>query len=244
MTRRIPVIVALLAVLLTVAFWFLLYDPLRQEQVRYTGETAQLEAERSELTSRIAVLREVEQNVEDYESQLVRLAGYVPDDPAQPVALKELQRIADESGLEITEVSFADPELVPDAPETADPETVLARIPTQMRVSGAYFQVVDMLRRIEVEMGRAVKVETVTLAEDDELAFPDLTVTWTGQVYAVLPIDETAGAEEVVVEEAEEGASEGASEAPDAGEGTSDEPTASPAGDAGEPTDTTDAGTS
>lgn len=203
MTRHVPAIAVATAVVLTAAFWFLLYQPLREEQAAYIAETAQLEAERNDLQGRLLTLRDVEANLPDYESQLVRLAEYVPDTPQQPAALRELQRAADNAGVEIAEMVFGDPEAVVDAPETADPDTVMARIPTQMTVSGAYFQVVDLLRRIEVDLARAVKIDTVTMAEEAELSFPDLTVTWTGNAFAVMPVSKVSGAEDLIQQAAE-----------------------------------------
>jgi len=87
-TRRVPVIVALCALLLTVAFWYLLYQPRQQEAARYTEETAQLEGQRAQLQAEIAGLREIERNADDYRSQFERLAEYVPNSPAQPAALR------------------------------------------------------------------------------------------------------------------------------------------------------------
>jgi Tfp pilus assembly protein PilO len=180
-----------IAVLLTAAYWYLLYQPRREERQRYVEQTAQLETERSQVHAKIVRLREIEANEKDYRSQLVRLREYIPDGAAQPETLDVLQQAADNSGVEITQMTYGEPELVQDAPETNDEQTALARIPTQMTVAGGYFQVVDLLRRIEVDMTRAVKVDTVTMAEAEEL-FPTLSVTWTGNIFAVLPTAEVA----------------------------------------------------
>lgn len=192
MTQRVPLIVVACAVLLTIAFWYLLYQPQRVEQARYVDESAQLEGQRSQLQAEIAGLRDIEENDEDHRSRLMRLVEFIPEDPAQPSALRELQRASDESGVEIAELTFADPAAVPGAPETGDAETTLARIALQMTVEGGYFQVVDLLRRIEVDMARAVKIDTVAIAESVE-EFPRLSVTWTGHVFAVLPIADVTG---------------------------------------------------
>jgi len=230
MTRRIPVIVVAVALLLTVAFWFLLYKPRDAEQARYNDEAAQLESQATQLQAQITSLLEVRDNAEDYRSQLVRLAEYIPEGPAQPEALRELQRIADQSGVEIIEMTYADPEIVPDAPETGDPGTTLAAIPTQMVVEGGYFQVVDLLRRVEVDMNRAIKIETVSMDEAEE-EFPQIAVTWTGQVFALLDTEDALGADGQVVtpEQPTEAATESATEAPaddGATEGTAPDGTA------------------
>lgn len=194
MTRRAPLIALACALLLAVAFWYLLYRPRSTEQARYHEETAEIEGQRSQLQTRIASLREVEQNAGDYRSRLERLAELIPDHPAQPAALRELQRVSDESGVEITETLFADPEPVVGAPETGDAETILAQIAIQMTAEGGYFQVVDLLRRIEVDLARVIKVDSVAMAEAED-GLPRLAVTWTGQIFAVLPITDVVGEE-------------------------------------------------
>jgi len=234
MTRRIPVIVVAVALLLTVAFWFLLYKPRDDEQARYVDEAAQLRSQATQLQAQITSLLEVRDNAEDHRSRLVRLAEYIPEGPAQPEALRELQRIADQSGVEIIEMTYADPELVPEAPETGDPGTTLAAIPTQMVVEGGYFQVVDLLRRIEVDMNRAVKIDTVNMAEAEE-EFPQITVTWTGHIFALLEVEDTVGADgQVVTPQPTESATATPTEAPAdaaATEGAAPDGTAPASGD-------------
>lgn len=224
MTRRAPIIVVVCALLLTVAFWYLLYQPRREETARYTAETAQLESQRAQLQAQIAGLREIERDAEEYRSRLGRLAEFIPDDPAQPTALRELQRAADESGVDIVETTFADPEVVADAPQTGGADTTLAQIATEMTVEGGYFQVVDLLRRIEVDLARAIKIDTVAMAESEE-DFPRLSVTWTGQMFAVLPTVDVVDESGVPVQPQP---SEGATAAPTDGTTPTDGQTAAP----------------
>lgn len=219
MTRRAPLLIALAAILLTIAWWYLMYQPRRVEQAAYVDQTAQLQTERQQLQAQIVTLREVEKNQVFYRTQLERLVEYIPNDPGQPEALEALQQAADSSGVELSQMVFSDPDLVGDAPEPNEELTALARIPMQVTVDGGYFQVVDLLRRIEVDLVRAVKVSAVTMAEEAEESFPNLTVTLSGHIYAVLPVLEAAGEDiESVAPDAQpaESASEGASEQTDA----------------------------
>lgn len=237
MTRRAPILAVVAAVLLTALWWYLLYQPRRVEKAELNDETVQLENERSELQAQLVVLNEVRDDEEEYRSQLARLREYIPDETAQPDTLRALQQAADASGVEVFQTTFNEPELVEGAPETNADMTALARIPTLMTITGSYFQVVDLLRRIEVDFSRAVKVSTVTMAEETEDEFPELTVTATGHIFSVLPVLETGGDTVEIVgpdgqptespsEGASEAASEGASAAPadpqtSADEGTS-----------------------
>lgn len=220
MTRRAPILAAVAAVLLTVLWWYLLYQPRRVEEAGLVEEVAQLENERGDLQAQLVVLDEVRDNEDDYRSQLERLREYIPDHPGQPDTLKALQRAADESGVEVFQTTFSEPELVEGAPETNEELTALARIPTLMTITGSYFQAVDLLRRIEVDFTRAVKITSVTMAEETEEQFPELTVTATGHIFAVLPVLEAAGDTVEIVgpdgqptESPSEGATEAASEA-------------------------------
>lgn len=241
MTRRAPILVAVAAVLLTVLWWYLLYQPRRVEEAALIEETTQLENVRSELQAQHVVLTEVRDNEDDYRSQLARLRAYIPDEPRQPDTLKALQQAADASGVEVFQATFNEPELVEGAPETNEELTALARIPTLMTITGSYFQVVDLLRRVEVDFARAVKISTVTMAEESEEKFPELTVTATGYIFSVLPVLEAGGGSVEIVgpdgqptESPSEGISEGATEA--ASEGA----TTAPA----DPQTTADEGTS
>jgi Tfp pilus assembly protein PilO len=241
MTRRAPILIAIAAVLLTALWWYLLYQPRRVEEAALIEATTQLENERSELQAQILVLNEVRDNEEDYRSQLTRLVEYIPDETGQPDTHNALQRAADESGVEVFQTTFDQTELIEGAPETNDEKTALARIPTLMTITGGYFQVVDLLRRIEVDFTRAVKISSVTMAEEGEEKFPELTVTATGHIFSVLPVLETTGeGVEIVGPEAQsteapsDAASEGATEA--ASEGASTAPA--------DPQTTADEGTS
>jgi Tfp pilus assembly protein PilO len=219
MTRHAPLIAVAVAVLLTAAFWYVLYQPRRVEHQGYLDQTAQLENEQQEVQGRIATLREIQDNEVRYQSELERLREYIPDEPAQPETLRALQQAADSAGVEITQMTFGEPELVEGAPETNQEKTALGQIPTQMTVSGGYFQVVDLVRRIEVDMTRAVKVDTVTMTEHTEEHFPTLSVTWTGSIFAVLPVAETtdeAAATTGTPGAATEGATEAATASPSA----------------------------
>jgi Tfp pilus assembly protein PilO len=227
MTRRAPLIAVACALLLTVAFWYLMYQPRQAEQSGYRDETTQLEDQANQVRAQLATLREIERNADDYRSQFERLAQYIPDTPAQPDALRELQRASDESGVEIIETAFGDPQQVAGAPQTGNEETTLAQIPTQMTVEGGYFQVVDLLRRIEVDLARAVRIDTIAMLEAEEEKFPRLSVTWNGQIFAVLPLADVVDEGGQPIQPAETPTA-----APTAGAASPDQPTASPTGSA------------
>ena len=200
MTNRAPLIGLLIAVVLTVAFWFLLYKPASEQQAAVEAETATLQQEQSQLRTQIAMLRDVEARQVEIRAALARLEEFIPTGPAQPTAIRQFQRAADAAGTEITAITFGEP-AIPEAAadaaptDTGEPGTTLANIPVTMTIDGGYFQIVDFFRRLEVDVPRAVLVETVNVDEAPEEGFPTLATTWTGQLFAVVPIGDVAGIE-------------------------------------------------
>ena len=217
-----PIIGVLVALLLTVAFWFLLYKPADNQQAAVEAESETLASQQAQLRTQIDQLRDVEERQVEIRAALARLDEYIPTGPAQPTAIRQFQRAADAAGAEITTITFAEP-TVPTAAagtapaDTGEPGTTLANIPVTMTIEGGYFQLVDFLRRLEVDVPRAVLVESVAVAEAPDEGFPTLTTDWTGQLFAIVPagdlVDVTAGVP-----------------APGASPAASPSPTASPAG--------------
>ena len=198
-----PVIGVLVALVLTVAFWFLLYKPASDQQAAVEAEIATLEGQQRMLETQIAQLRDVEARQVEIRAAMARLEEFIPSGPAQPTAIRQFQRAADAAGTEITTLTFGEPE-VPDAStgavpaDTGEPGTTLANIPITMTVEGGYFQIVDFFRRLEVDVPRAALVQTVDVLEEEDEGFPTLAASWTGQLFAVVPlsdlVDTAAGA--------------------------------------------------
>lgn len=187
MRSRAVLIGVLVAVVLTAAFWFLLYQPARERQAALEAETAQLESQASELEGRLQALRAIREQEVEIRAALARLDELIPSGPAQPATIRQFQLAADAAGVTIQTITFDEPAPVEGA-TTADATTQLLRIPVTMVVNGGYFQMVDFFRRIEVDVPRAVRISTVALAEAADPGFPVLTTTWNGDLFAVAPV--------------------------------------------------------
>lgn len=217
MKHRAPLFAALAAVVLAAGWYFLLYAPKSEEEVAYELETAELHAQAQQLENEITELEAIKADAPRYEAELARLDRYLPLDPAQPTLLDAMQVAADAAGVEITNTTVGEPELVIDAPAAFDPERALVEIPVSMSFDGGYFQLVDLLRRLEVDVDRAVMVDSVLFSESQD-GFPVLTGTWTGRMFAIMPIEKapvpeaTAPADGTTAEG--EAPAEGATEAP------------------------------
>ena len=180
----------IVAVLLTVAFWFLLYKPADTEQALIETEIANLQSQQATLKSDIALLRGVKRREVEIRAAMARLEEYIPAGPDQPAAIRQFQTIADDAGADIVSVTWGEPTVPQAAPgatpaDTGTEQTTLANIPVTMVIEGGYFQVVDFFRRVEVELPRAVLVNQVDIAEA-QAGFPRLTTTWNGQLFSVI----------------------------------------------------------
>lgn len=185
MSYRAPLIALLAIIVLSVAFWFLLYAPLAEEQEDLEVETARLETEAAGLRTEIAELRRVEEEQVEYRAELALMEEYIPPGVEQPTALRQFQDTADAAGVDILNLSFGQPVVVEDAPPTGEPDTVLADVAFTMTVEGGYFQIVDLFRRFEVDVPRALLVESVSMSESGD-GFPRLVVSWAGTHFAVV----------------------------------------------------------
>jgi Tfp pilus assembly protein PilO len=188
-----PIVAIVVALVLTLAFWFLLYKPASDQQAVVESEIATLEDQQRTLQTQIDQLRDVEARQVEIRAALARLEEYIPSGPAQPTAIRQFQRASDAAGTEITTIIFGEP-TVPEAAaeaapaDTGVPGTTLANIPVTMTIEGGYFQVVDFFRRLEVDVPRAALLETVDVEEAPLEGFPTLAATWTGQLFAVIPL--------------------------------------------------------
>lgn len=182
----------LVALVLGVAFYFLLYQPKADEQELLEQETAQLEQQQQQLRNQIEQLERIQANEVEIRAALARLEEFIPSGPAQPTVIRQFQLTADAAGVEIESVSFEPPAPVAGAPATGEPDTALAQIPLAMVLRGGYFQMVDFFRRLEVDVPRAALVTSIAVAEDAEDEFPTLATTWGGNLFAVVPVAATA----------------------------------------------------
>lgn len=191
MSRMAPLIGLGVAVLLGVGFFFLLYQPLADEQEVLEAETAELVSEQQRLRNEIAALEEIRDREVELRAQLTQLEEYIPSGIAQPTIIRQLQASADAAGTQVTSVTFGQPTLVEGAPPTGDPGAALAEITVSVNVEGGYFQVVDLFRRLEVEVPRAVLLTNFNMAEGED-GYPQLTSIWTARLFAVVPVTEAA----------------------------------------------------
>lgn len=223
---RVPLLGVVVALGLALLWWVLLYRPAADRQLGIEANVADLQQQQSVLRGQVAALREIEADEVEIREALARLAEFVPRGPSQPAVIRQLQRAADAAGVEVVSVTFGEPVVSAPAPETAPVETgepgrTLATVSLAMVVDGGYFQIVDFLRRLEVEVPRAVLIESLNLAESGEEGFPTLTASIAAELFAIVPIDD--------IDEVEAGGAAPGAPTPAPSPGASPGPAATPA---------------
>lgn len=186
MTSKAPIIALVGCLLLGLGFYFLAWKPKDEQQTSLENEAADLEDEASRLRNEIAALEQIRDNEAQIRATVDRLRQYVPEGPAQPTAVRQLQQAADNAGVEIISMQFGEPEVLQGAPDPGEPQTVVASINASVNLEGGYFQITDFMRRIETEVPRAVLVSQLSLGEGEE-GFPELSGQWSGNLFSIVP---------------------------------------------------------
>ena len=177
MTRVGWLLTALLCVLLGVGWYFLLFQPTSEEiEVVRTDTEATLD-QAAQQRARADELRAVRQSAPEAEAALAAGQTLVPEGAAIPALFRQLQQAADDAGVRLNTLSPSAPSV-----ETRN-EQELAVIAVSMSVTGSYFQVVDLARRIEDPLltPRALQWTSASLSPGE---YPELSVTLSGQVFS------------------------------------------------------------
>lgn len=180
MTRQAAMLTALGVVLVLVLFYFFAFAPKNEELAVLHEDIDTAVAQQATLEARIAALQEVRLRAPEIEAALAAAESIIPRESALPSALRQLQLAADDSGVELTTISPGRPVAVPG--EVAE----LSSIGVTIAIQGSYFQLIDFLRRIEdpAITPRGILWTSGTVAPAD---YPQLAISLSGQMYAVLP---------------------------------------------------------
>lgn len=188
MNRQATLLGVLAAVLVAALWWFFLYSPGNEELAQLEGDIDAAQAEQASLEQRIASLEMVRSRAPETEAAIATVRSFVPDDPALPGALRQIQASADDAGIDITAIATARPTPVDDA--TAEGLHVAG---VTLTVEGSYFQLVDFLRRVEDPeiTARGITFSNLSISTAE---YPTLTASIGGEMFAVLdPVPEPIG---------------------------------------------------
>ncbi len=208
MIRRAPLIAAGVCLLAAIGFWFLAWQPMSEERDELDAEREQLEQEASRLRNEIAALEDLKAREDEIMQAFERHDDFLPVGIEQPQAVTDLQTVADDAGVELESMQFGDPARVDlddggdgddedeDGVDVGEPGHVLASIQVALNLEGDYFDLTDLLRRIVVEMDRALLVESLSLGSGSD-GLPQLSANVSGQLFALVPTDEAADPDDV-----------------------------------------------
>jgi len=151
--RNLIILGALGIVLLIIAYYFLLLNPLLQRLDEQAQARESKQAQLEQVQQQVNELEEVRRQSPDIERQLLELSKRIPAQPQIPTFVVQVQEIADVSG--VTQLSV-DPESST-SPEGGGEYRV---VPVTMRFNGTYDEMQDFLLRTR-NLARLVTVTNV-----------------------------------------------------------------------------------
>ena len=153
--RRQVGVAALIAVLITVVFFFLLLRPKLNTiaETREQVETAQ--DEELQLQADVARLRNIQRNAPDLRRDLARVATLLPESPQLPAFIRLLQDAANREGMELLSIA-------PSPPGAGTIEGVQV-ITVSVSVEGSFHRTEAFLASLE-GLKRLVEVTSISMS--------------------------------------------------------------------------------
>ncbi len=165
--KRLYFATGLLAVVLLVAFYFLVWSPKGKQISAADANLSTLNSQISSATNQITSLKQFQENLPVAQAEMGRLNLAIPQYPQLANFILSLNTISSESGISFISITSAQP--------TA-PTTVTAGVlplPPQVQlgiqVQGGYFQVLDFMNRLD-HLPRLVVATSVNLSTNTNSA--------------------------------------------------------------------------
>jgi len=184
--KEIYIIAGVIAVVLIVAWYFLLFNPTRQELSDLDDQIAADETALVSAQQELARLQSYEKTAPQAAVDIVRLSKMLPEDEGIPTMIVELTKTATASGVTLSTISRG-------ATATGTPFGIQS---VTLAVTGRFFDVEDFLYRLESYVrfqnttfsvtGRLLQVTNVSLSggsTTDTTAVAPLTVSVTLNAY-------------------------------------------------------------
>ncbi|CAN5267668.1 hypothetical protein BH24ACT19_BH24ACT19_06710 [soil metagenome] len=155
--RNILVLGLLILIVLGVAYYFLLFSPLRQDYLARFNERTQKEAQKAQLAQSIAQLEQVRREAPNIERQILELSKRIPEQAEIPTLVVQIEQVAREA--QVTQLRIE-----PGQPETPPGGGDFSRIPITMSFEGTYEEMQDFLLFVR-NLARLVTVNEVSYSE-------------------------------------------------------------------------------
>jgi type IV pilus assembly protein PilO len=186
-TSRWLAATTLVSVLLLVAGWFLLVSPQQAQASDLRTQNVAVQENNDLLELKIAELKAQFATLSDAEAELVTIQQQMPGSVQMPQLVRDLNQIAQESGVDQAAVTPADATLLSEE-SGASGSSQVVRIPLSLVVEGDYFQVVAYLQKLQTQLSRVVLVSGISITEAEAGDGEDssaISVTITGSVFAL-----------------------------------------------------------
>jgi Tfp pilus assembly protein PilO len=147
------------ALLLIVAWYFLLFAPTSNDLNDTRDEVTAAERQQQELENSIRRLKELSANQTQQEADLRTLRAAIPPTPDLGAFILQANEIATASGIDWLSIS--------PSPPAANTSGANSTIALSIQVDGGFFQVLDYLNRLE-DLDRLVIVDDVSVSSGGE----------------------------------------------------------------------------
>ncbi len=178
--REIYIITAVVAVVLIVAWYFLLFSPTQSKLSDLDQQTQSAQSALDVANQEVVKLEAYKKTAPQSRAEIVRLGKMLPESEGVPGLIIELTKTADASGVDVTSIARG----------TTTPGTPFGIQTLSLQVTGRYFDVEDFLYRLEEYVafrnasfrvtGRLLQVTTLNLtasAGTSSGGSPELAVT-------------------------------------------------------------------
>ena len=158
--RNILILGILILIVLAVAYYFVLFSPLKGEYSAKVQERSDKEQRKAQFERTSAELENLSRNSDDIERQILELSKRIPEQDEIPTLLVQIEEASEAA--DVTQFSIE-----PGAPEAPPGGGDFSRIPITMSFTGRYEQMQDFLLRVR-NMARLVTVNEVTYCRSPE----------------------------------------------------------------------------
>ncbi len=158
--RSILILGILILVLLAVGYYFLLFNPLRQEYLAKYDERAQKEARKAQLEQTVAQLENVRRNAPEVQRQILEYSKRIPEQDEIPTLVVQIEEVAEEARVTQLLVEPGSPEVPPGGGD-------FSSIPITMSFEGTYEEMQDFVLRVR-NLSRLVTINEVFYEEAEE----------------------------------------------------------------------------
>jgi Tfp pilus assembly protein PilO len=155
-SRRQITIGAIVAVILTILFFFALLKPTLSDISKTQDDVTQAKGQQETLQLQVQHLQDVRKNAPVTIAKLAALSQFLPSTPDLPGFIRLVQDAATLSGVDLQSIA-------PSPPATLDSATGVSTITVALTCQGGFFRIEDFLARLE-NLQRTVLVRSLNLA--------------------------------------------------------------------------------